>query len=187
VGFDKFPIIKPNVVALGRSVAIVNNRNEIVTGSGTSYASPIVAGLATCLWQAFPEKTNMDIFQAIEKSSSQYFNPDLELGFGIPNFEVAYRILADEPFEPNPEVALTIYPNPTSDFININFHESFEEIFFTLYNLMGKTIYTQSININGRISVSLPVQNFQLTNSGLYFIRIESQNGSFVQKIFINP
>lgn len=187
VGYDKFSMIKPNVVALGRTVAIVNNRNEIVTGSGTSYASPIVAGLTACLWQAFPDKTNMEIFQAIEKSSSQYFNPDLLLGYGIPNFEIAYRILSDIPFDPNSDKAISIYPNPASDIININFHENFREIIFTIYNLMGKTIYSQKLNINGRISVSLPIQNLQISNSGLYFIRIDSQNGSYVEKIYINP
>lgn len=186
-GYEKFSMIKPNVVALGRTVAIVNNRNEIVTGSGTSYSSPIVAGLAACLWQAYPQKTNMEIFQAIEKSSSQFFNPDLQLGYGIPNFEIAYRILSETPFEPSSDKAISIYPNPASNFININFYENFNEIIFTLYNPMGKTIYSQKLNINGRISVSLPVQNLQISNSGIYFIRIDSQSGSYVQKIYINP
>lgn len=187
IGNDKFKKIKPDVAALGRGVSIINNRNEIVAGSGTSYASPLVAGLAACLWQAFPDKNNQEIIQAIIKSSSQYYNPDYELGYGIPDFSFAYRILEEDLLDEESETSVSIYPNPTRDFININFYENFDRANLYIYNLLGKIIYTEQLNIHGKANVSIPVMNLQLTNSGMYFIRLESINHSFTQKIYINP
>lgn len=187
IGYDKFKKIKPDVAALGRGVSIINNRNEIVTGSGTSYASPLVAGLAACLWQAFPDKNNQEIIQAILKSSSQYYNPDFELGFGIPDFSFAYRILEEDLLEEDSNETISVYPNPTRDFININFYENFDRANLYIYNLLGKIIYTEQLNIHGKANVSIPVMNLQLTNSGMYFIRLESINHTFTQKIYINP
>jgi subtilisin family serine protease len=48
----------------------------VQAGSGTSFACPQIAGIAACLWQAFPTKTNWEIKTAIEQSASQYLTPD---------------------------------------------------------------------------------------------------------------
>ena len=43
----------------------------IRSGNGTSFACPNMAGLATCLWQGFPEVNNMRIIQALRQASSR--------------------------------------------------------------------------------------------------------------------
>ncbi len=49
--------IRPNVVAQGQSSAIISSfSGNVVTGSGTSFSSPITAGMVACLWQAHPDK-----------------------------------------------------------------------------------------------------------------------------------
>ncbi|MCB0502524.1 MAG: S8 family serine peptidase, partial [Bacteroidetes bacterium] len=76
IGHPNFPNIKPNVMSQGEEIAVLDVDGTISYGGGTSYSAPLVAGLAACLWQAFPEKNNMEIISAIERSSSQYFAPD---------------------------------------------------------------------------------------------------------------
>jgi len=86
--------IKPEVVALGQGVAVASIYETKVNRSrGTSFSSPIIAGLVASLWQAFPNRTNREIMDAIIQSSSQIDSPDNELGYGIPNFQVAYQFL----------------------------------------------------------------------------------------------
>jgi serine protease AprX len=77
--------IKPDVCAVGYQSVIASSSNTITTGNGTSFASPIMAGLIACLWQALPSKSNMEIINLLRKYSSLYSSPDNTLGYGIPD------------------------------------------------------------------------------------------------------
>ena len=70
----------------GLALLMSTTTGTVGSSNGTSFATPNMAGLITCLWQAFPEFTNMEIIQAVKKSSSTYKNPDDRLGYGIPEF-----------------------------------------------------------------------------------------------------
>ena len=86
--------VKPGVAAVGKNAAVANT----VTGlpeflSGTSFACPNMAGLATCLWQAFPEENNMGIINALQQSANKSTAPDDRVGYGIPDMKKAFVIL----------------------------------------------------------------------------------------------
>ncbi len=86
--------IKPDVAAPGAWVALADPYAfQVSAGSGTSFASPIVAGLVASLWEAFPTADNASIVQAVKESASQAAVPDYELGYGVPDFGKAYRLL----------------------------------------------------------------------------------------------
>lgn len=83
--------IKPDVAAMGVNVAIANTTNGLPEfGNGTSFATPVIAGMATCLWQAFPEVNNMTIIDAFRQSADRYNNPDTRTGYGIPDVKKAF-------------------------------------------------------------------------------------------------
>ncbi|HQG37841.1 MAG TPA: S8 family serine peptidase, partial [Chitinophagales bacterium] len=109
--------VKPNVAAVGQGAKFINTSGVLSSGNGTSFATPSLAGMATCLWQAFPNKTNWEIKTAIEKSASQYLTPDKKIGYGIPNFEHAFQIL-NTPINILENI-ISIYPNPFHNVINI--------------------------------------------------------------------
>lgn len=89
--------VKPNVMARGgQSVVGSLYSYDVDSVNGTSFASPIMAGMVASLWQAFPEKSNKEIMKAIEESSSNYDTPNGKLGHGTPDFYKAYRILSGE-------------------------------------------------------------------------------------------
>lgn len=90
LGHFKQAEIKPNIVALGEDVFIVNEENQIDIGNGTSFSAPIISGLSACLWEAFPTLTANQIIDIIQKSSSQSLAPDRIKGYGIPNYKIAY-------------------------------------------------------------------------------------------------
>lgn len=86
---------KPNVVSVGANAVVAST----TTGnpaflSGTSFSNPNICGLVTCLWQAFPDFNNMEIIDALQKSSHKYNSPDDRFGYGIPNMRKAYDLLA---------------------------------------------------------------------------------------------
>ena len=86
--------IKPNVAAVGRNAVVANSITGLPSfGSGTSYACPNMAGITTCLWQAFPEASNMQIINTLQKSSNIYSNPNDRIGYGIPDVKKGFVML----------------------------------------------------------------------------------------------
>lgn len=83
--------IKPDLVALGSGSCVVIGSGEISYGSGTSFATPILAGMSICLWQALPQLTPQELIDLLRQSGSQAERPDAELGYGQPNVYKAYK------------------------------------------------------------------------------------------------
>lgn len=93
--------LKPNIVSVGLGTIVSNTAGVPVSGNGTSYSNPNVAGLIACLWQAFPEYSNMEIIGEVQKSAHKYNNPDDRYGYGIPNFRKAFYSLLGRSFSGN--------------------------------------------------------------------------------------
>jgi len=83
--------IKPDVVALGSGACVISSIGQVQYTNGTSFSAPTVAGLAACLWQAFPLIKNTELIKLIKDSSSQNKTPDVQLGYGIPDMFDAYN------------------------------------------------------------------------------------------------
>lgn len=92
--------VKPDACAVGYETYLANVRGKSIRSFGTSFSSPLLSGMVACLWQAFPDKSNYEIMDAVRKSGSQFAKPDSALGYGIPDFLKAYNILK----QPQPEL-----------------------------------------------------------------------------------
>ena len=88
--------IKPDVASVGVSTVVQATNNTVVTGSGTSFACPNMAGLATILWQGFPEVPNMRIVRALREAGSIASAPNDRIGYGIPDLKAAFGTLLTE-------------------------------------------------------------------------------------------
>ena len=89
-GFTADFRVKPDVVALGSGTTVIGASGNIQYAYGTSFATPIVAGLGVCLWQSLPWLTNKEIIELIRQTASQTNRPDVEKGYGIPDIYKAY-------------------------------------------------------------------------------------------------
>ena len=107
--------LKPEVSALG-VLALTNYRDEVEGANGTSFSAPVMAGLAARLIALFPDASNMDIREALVKASDRFAFPDTLYGFGIPNFELAYRFLENTQGITS---AVILFPNPVSTSLTI--------------------------------------------------------------------
>jgi hypothetical protein len=77
--------IKPDVAALGHDNWVVapGTPDAYVQGNGTSYAAPLVAGVAALLKQAYPELTAADMHALLTGTATQSSMPDNAMGYGI--------------------------------------------------------------------------------------------------------
>lgn len=91
VGFTADRRVKPDVVALGSGCCVIDPSGNVHYANGTSFATPILAGLGVCLWQAFPALSNIEIVALLQRSGSQYKRPDAELGYGLPDVYKIYK------------------------------------------------------------------------------------------------
>lgn len=158
--------VKPDVMAQGALAVLSDQFGNIITANGTSFSSPIMAGMVACLWQAFPTKTNKEIRQLIVQSADRFSLPDVQYGYGIPDFSLALNnALAVDDFSKNYFVA---YPNPTTDLISVSFPESFNTGKVIFYTVFGKKVLEHTIS-NQSETFSL-----QSLSNGIYFYKIES-------------
>lgn len=88
--------LKPNIVSVGLGTVYAASNGNAVAGNGTSYSNPNIAGLIACFWQAFPELSNMQLIDAVQKSAHKYSNPDMRFGYGLPNFKKAFVTVLKE-------------------------------------------------------------------------------------------
>jgi len=88
--------IKPDAVAVGWNSYVADQHSKTLKGSGTSFASPLMAGMVACLWEAFPKKSNYEIMEAVRQSGNRANAPDSSLGYGITDFLKAYNLLLQQ-------------------------------------------------------------------------------------------
>jgi serine protease AprX len=83
--------IKPDLVAPGDGIAAMSHDGrDLQLGSGTSYASPILAAGFAALWSAFPDRTAKEITDLVYENASNNSKPNTQIGYGIPRFDWAW-------------------------------------------------------------------------------------------------
>ncbi|MDR2806102.1 MAG: S8 family serine peptidase [Dysgonamonadaceae bacterium] len=80
--------MKPDVMALGYTW-IFDPDIGVIYSQGTSFATPVLAGMGACLWGAVPTLTAAELMALIRESADRYDRPDEYYGYGIPNIEAA--------------------------------------------------------------------------------------------------
>lgn len=75
------------------------------------------------------------------------------------------------------ETSFSMYPNPAKGFVRITSSEEMSEV--EILNQLGQKVYHQSV---GNTTLNLSTLEFE---SGVYYVRITSQNGSSIEKLVI--
>lgn len=90
-GYSTDGRIKPDLVALGSGCCVIEPTGNLRYANGTSFSTPILAGLGACLWQALPWLSPNELIELLRQSGSQYKHPDEQLGYGLPNIYKIYK------------------------------------------------------------------------------------------------
>ncbi|MBN8826194.1 MULTISPECIES: S8 family serine peptidase [unclassified Spirosoma] len=158
--------IKPDLDAQGLGTTVGYPTGAIGSGNGTSFATPLIAGLVAGFWQAHPRLTAAQVTDALRRSGSQYGTPNDQLGYGIPNFERASS-LSDTYNE------LMVFPNPFSDeqSLGVQWGEIQENtpLDATLTNMAGRIVWQNRYVSPGLAAFRLPNLNL---SAGVYVMTL---------------
>lgn len=173
---------KPDLYAWGKSVSLIRANGAIGPGSGTSYASPIIAGYAACLMQAFPRTNPQDIKRALILSSHLALQPDSVNGHGIPDLRKAYALLAHS--RKAEKLTMRVFPNPATNYFTFELNSiQSDSLVLELNNSEGKLLRTWKLGENKaifneyRLELSFP--------SGVYWVTAHFNGRSESFKLII--
>jgi len=167
--------VKPDVMAQGSPGVIANSTGQITTANGTSVSSPIVAGLVACLWQALPNKTNAEILQLVRQSADRYNNPNVQYGYGIPDFALA---LQDGLGIPRAEdKAFALYPNPSADIVQLILPNDVRTAVVTVHNNLGQIV------LQSQVGADMPSFSVETLAEGIYYYRIQAGQETYKGKL----
>ena len=160
--------VKPDVCAKGLSATISNTAGAIVNANGTSFSSPIMAGMVASFWSAVPNMTNAEVVQFVKQSADLYANPTIFKGYGVPDFQLALANALS--LHSNEIASVILYPNPVKDKILVSLPNNGTSAKLILYNNIGQQVNSYVINeTNSTIYL-------ESLASGLYFYQVEFAN-----------
>jgi serine protease AprX len=178
IGPTKDNRIKPDVCAKGSGATVSNTAGNIVTASGTSFSSPIIAGMVACLWSVFPNYTAQQIVDLVKQSSDRYTNPVFNYGYGIPDFQQAAGLLNTNDFLSDD--SFSVYPNPMQNILQVNVNEENSKGTIQIINALGQVVLQKEYQNTNEAFI-----NVENLSNAMYFIKIIS-NKIFQQKIVKN-
>lgn len=165
--------IKPNLAAQGRATWVAGLSGGSFSGNGTSFASPVLAGAVTCLWQANPSYTNLQIINAAQQSANRATNPDSLTGYGIPDMAKANNSLTVGLATKNAKQGevLKVFPNPFQNTINVVFHSlTAKEVKLIVADNQGKKINERNFKIAPNTCPTLSIDGFEKLSPGTYTV-----------------
>lgn len=179
---------KPNIVSVGWQTTYTNSSGVVTKGNGTSYATPNIAGLIACLWQAFPDFTNMEIIDAVQRSADRYNNPDDRYGHGIPNFRIAYELLLDKRknrYITKPKgIWMQAYPTVFRQQFNVYLKApATATARLRLIDMSGKILQIKSMNVVKDNNYTIPMKT-TFTASGVYYLQYSDGKNASSIKLF---
>ena len=146
--------IKPDVVSVGQGTSLSTITGTVGVSNGTSFSAPNMAGLATCLWQLFPEVNSYQIIETLRQSADRFTTPHEQYGYGLPDMKTATGIL----------VAQLSQMNASITNCNVTVQWNSKDVSSMQYilqrKLPGETTYTNLQTIAGKGS-TFSAQNYQ--------------------------
>lgn len=168
--------IKPNITAQGQRARVASFRGyKVSSTNGTSFSSPIMAGMVTTLWGAFPNKSNWEIKDAIEAAGHQTSEPDSSMGYGIPDFFRAYVSLMEAGFIVDDASGLSFaMPEVVDNKIDIMVQAAKDKkVKFTLYDKLMRPIHQKETSIKAAQLIRLDIPQLENLENGVYGLRID--------------
>jgi serine protease AprX len=175
---------KPDVMALGTNdfIADTLNTTSYLTGSGTSYSCPLVAGVCAQLLSYNSTLTPMQIRDALRNTASQHNSPDRYMGWGIIDALAALNYIKDTgvkkdiSFNPDNFILYQNYPNPFNPTTKIKYFVlQGSRVRIDLYNVPGSKIKTLYEGFTGSGNHELTLDGSKLS-SGIYFVKLSGED-----------
>ena len=169
--------VKPDVCAKGALTTLSSTTGAIYTSNGTSFSSPVLAGMVATFWSAVPTLTAQQVVDFVRQSADNYSAPTNQKGYGIPDFQLALtNALNLEAITSNQ--SFLVYPNPAENQITFQLENNQKGVIY-LYDVLGQNILTKEVSEDNN---SIDIQNL---SNGVYYYNFESEKvfkGKFIKK-----
>lgn len=180
-GYYKLNYIKPNIVGVGKGTTLYYDMGNYHFGNGTSFSSPLLAGLIACFWQKNSFLKPQELRTLLYSTGSNYLSPNLEIGFGLPQFHrpISFNLIKQK------EKNLSVFPNPSqgNTILEISSNESIVGAEFEVY-FAGKVISKSKVNLlKGVNHIFINTDNYA---KGLYFFKVKMGNFSLEERYIKN-
>jgi len=176
-GYTADQRIKPDLMAMGSSVSVVESSGKIVQSNGTSFSTPIMAGLAACLWEALPDLDSFAMLRLLRETADRFQNPDSLTGYGIADVYKAYsqQKTGIQPIFISPDaVYISVNPFDNRLYINLLQMEQYNFCRVDIYTALGNRILMVS-DLTDSIDISyLP--------KGIYIVSLRVGDKQWVRK-----
>ncbi len=172
--------VKPDLMTLGHAVSYLTTDGRVTNGYGTSFAAPLLAGMAACLWQALPALTSTELRTLLRESGDRRAKPDTLYGYGIPNAQRAWLSVQNR-VDMNKLIDFYCYLSPSTSQLHLaGFLMAQKHIRVFVYDVFGRKLIDRSMDGN---SLTLDVQTFP---NSIYLINfVVNGNERFSQKLEI--
>lgn len=144
--------IKPDVSAQSDEVyAAFNLENHTyLARNGTSFSTPVVAGVAALILEANRNLTPVQVMDILHRTSSRRDDPDTLTGYGIVNayeaVRLAERLAVSGESESPLMYSLNAYPNPFNGLVRIEFRlTGGGDVRLMIYNLSGQQLLSSRL------------------------------------------
>lgn len=138
--------IKPDVVALGARTAVINRNGNVVFNNGTSFAAPQIAGLAAGVWQSNPEYNYLEVLEAIRQAGHLSQEANNQLGYGLPHYAAARKLVLTIDDPPEDERFLKLYPNPVENRLYLLSETPISSLTLFIHNIQGQKYLENQLN-----------------------------------------
>lgn len=177
--------VKPEICGMGSSTVLINASGASATGNGTSYSSPVIAGMMACFLQCAKAQVTTysipEILQSVFRSGNLYDSPTEQSGYGIPDFQKALANLT----------VLNTVKNAGYENLKVVYNSENKIINLVLNEISTETRYVRIYSATGNLLISKPIETNQLSlpvtslSSGIYFVHVVGNKFSGSQKIII--
>lgn len=163
--------IKPDIVAHGLGVPVSDLSEGVGLVNGTSFSSPMIAGMSASLWGKHPNATASELKKAIIQSGHLFFRPDTIYGHGIPDFNWASRLLQ---YDFQPSAQLVIFPNPVLPASFLSYYSDFQQEYkIEVFDLRGQMSYLlEGQTLFPGYNRIQPFEKMGHLDNGIYFLRL---------------
>jgi serine protease AprX len=179
--------VKPEICTMATSAALISTKGLPVVGDGTSYSTPIMAGMMACFLQAAKNinapYSPETLLKTVYESASNYANPTDQLGYGVPDFRTA---LARLPFFSARKIAQTSEVAIGFDFSDRTIHIRLFENKISADELVRVYSATGILQMNQPILEHETILPASTLAPGVYVVNVVGGGQSSSHKVVIN-
>jgi len=178
--------IKPDVMAPGIRVWLANPRNgQFSYSKGTSFATPLVAGVCALLLQKDASLTPVGLIELLRSTATRWRKPMNTYGWGMVQAAKAEAELDTASIDTTKYAEITIWPNPADSQVTVALpdDDSTTSWHLQVYTVAGQLVDEKRIVDARRATWSGTTSDGAAVAAGVYLIRVSTPTRERVIKL----